>query len=277
MNRNNKYYICLHFLFDCFSIVTWQEKFFETANKIKNQYGIEFSKFDFSYNEKDPETKSFLITQKKLDKYKQIKLTKDIYYIYIYSLLSKDTYHSNAEFCFYIRKNTKRLNPYADIYLHMEESRFNDYSFGDWKSKFLEFYNIAQQFGNVKYGILHPVEIYKMPALLFMGMPTSKLCEEEGERVRIWFENQDKYGELLRDVYFANFLNKQHFFKKESVLEKIKTIVGQENIIDQDNGKIIFLPFDLFNINEKNKNIQSMIGKIREIFKDNNMIMTSTK
>lgn len=268
--RKNQIYICFHFYYDNFKIKNWKDEFFQIADRFQFRFNIKYNRFGFSYENNETRSKDYLYTQKNIEKYKQqFKNNARIISIDVCALLDKETYRSNPEFYFRLWKNTK-IKPYADFYLHIEQDIINIH---DWKELFLEIYNLADELGDIKYGLSHPVESEKMPAFLFLGIPSNLLNEEESNRVRKWIDNQNKYKQLIRDIYYANILSNGHIVNNDKMINEIKNVVGNANVIDKGSKKIIYLPYLLDEYNFKKEVINNTINKIRKIVDDNKKLM----
>jgi hypothetical protein len=266
--------ICTFILFNKIEMKSWEKAIFQITDQLKTEFNLKYSFFEFSYlvggNLK---SKRMKINELNHGKYLEYIKNTTIINISLLENYPKESKNSDPQNYISINTNDNKLYKYSGLYIHMPYDILHSDFRNNLKRMFLKMLEYGSMLGEIKYALLNPMQSDNLNIYYFLGLPSSKSNEEERHRIWAWRDNNDKFNTLLRDVYFANYITRGHLNGKENVIKQIEKIIGKENIIKYENGLIFYIP-NKAGDSELTQLNNSTYDQIREIFNNNNMLMT---
>jgi hypothetical protein len=113
---------------------------------------------------------------------------------------------------------------------------------------------------NFQFGIVFPMEYFKLPDFFIMGVGSPNLSLREKRTIDALDKNITQFKNKIWDFFWLNLLKKE-FIDYETLTEVIE-IVGRENIIEYDNKYLIKIPLSseeyLTNIDKRYEYIEML-------------------
>jgi hypothetical protein len=222
---------------------------------------------------KDILSKTLKYTEKKMQNYIQ---RKDVISLSILSDSPPANTLFSAEFQLKASMLEINIGPFCRLYLHMEYSRFKALYGIDFKSGFINLINEFAGIGHPRYGFLQPMENTKVPYLFFTGItPEGKLTEEEEKKCEHWQDHNKEFSNRVRDVYYGNLLSEEHCRKVLPIVDSLKLLVKNENVINRTKDSLIFfLPVNAEQAIKNSPEMQTFSTQISDLFRKNDLLLS---
>ena len=127
----------------------------------------------------------------------------------------------------------------------------------------------------IKSGLIHFMHESKLPLFYLTGTLTSNITKEEELICKALNNRIREYKDKIWDIFWCNVVAKEII--SISVLEKIKEVINEDNIIEYRNDYLFFLPIDYQEYIYNKEKADFYKNKLRIIFNEENKIMYCPK
>lgn len=243
------------------------KKIFILSKFIADYYNLPYTNFSFTVTDNGKsKTKAYKFTEKNLNTLLSIDSKKITAMSFVKHKLEKS--YTDTEITFEFLTTTKNDFP-SRIEIVIDSSLLN-------KALYVQdIIKIAQQFEllnlDLIYGVLLHMENKKKPNFFLIGWETTELSEEEKKIADALSLNIRQYKNKIWDIFEHNIIKKQLI--TSDMLNKIKEVVSEGNIIEIGDKYIISLPVKATEYIENGEKTKAIKSKLRAVFQDKDEIM----
>lgn len=135
---------------------------------------------------------------------------------------------------------------------------------------------VEEQLMNVCYGLIQPMASEKLAALYFQNISSEHLSQKEEEKLYIWKGSNREFTSKIWGAFWGNVLTDEHLgTHREAILERVRGIVGSENLVEWTPGKYFFtVPVDILDFPVQQARLERYTRQLEELFAEYNLLMT---